>query len=141
MIEKMIRSPITQLFCVGMLMIWFYVLAKPFPTLVPIVLVILVGFLIAFLILMFIHNKRNPNRKVRFFTMTPYELLEDDEGQQWVTNRACRKVYVMYWYAIPLMGALMVSFPYFPEVPLILLFILAIIQYSIMYIEIKRYLN
>ncbi|MDQ0206836.1 hypothetical protein [Alkalicoccobacillus murimartini] len=141
MIEKIIRSPFTQLVGIGILMSWFYVLSKPLPSYELPVLLCLVLYFVLFISLMLFHNKRNPGRKVRIFSIIPYELLEDDEGQQWVTNRATRKVYVMFCFAIPILGALMVSFPYFPEVPLILLFVLSVIQYTIMWLETKRYLD
>ncbi|MCM2675765.1 hypothetical protein [Alkalicoccobacillus plakortidis] len=140
MIEKIVRSPFMQIVCVWILFIWFYVLAKPIPVEVPFVIFMLVFFLLLTALIM-IHNQRHPKRKIRLFTFTPYELQEDDEGQQWVTNRASRKVYIMYWAGIPISAGTMISFPYFPEVPLGLLLILATIQYSIMWIETKRYLN
>lgn len=49
-----------------------------------------------------IHNWKNPKDRINIWGVIPSELLEVDEGQQWVTFKACRNVYIYYSICLPL---------------------------------------
>ncbi|WP_042375529.1 hypothetical protein, partial [Neobacillus jeddahensis] len=52
-------------------------------------------------ILIKLHNNKNPKNRIKLTGFIPYEFREMDEGQQWVTFKACRNVYIYYSLAIP----------------------------------------
>ena len=89
--------------------------------------------------LMLIHNKKHPARKIKLLTYIPYELREEDEGMQWVTFKATRKVYIFYYFAIPIGIVLVTMFhdiiPYFV---IWLLVALGVIQYLIYWMEMRK---
>ncbi|MEI3604370.1 hypothetical protein SPD48_01580 [Pseudogracilibacillus sp. SE30717A] len=102
-------------------------------------------FLISFLIyfaFVYIHNKRNPDKRIKWITYIPYELREDDEGLQWITFKATRKVYIFYSFAIPI-GIVLYTF--FHEVisyfTIWMLVGFGIIQYLIYWLETKDILK
>ncbi|TDQ37442.1 hypothetical protein [Aureibacillus halotolerans] len=97
------------------------------------------GALVIFFILILIHNKRHPKRRIRFVSFTPYELHDEDEGQRWVINKACRKVYMFYYFAVPFSMIALTFFPLFPLVPLALFFILGVTQYTIFWWDTRHY--
>lgn len=137
MLERILRSPlvmIVMLIYLGVLYVgvhegWPYrMLVYPFFTL----------FIVYFGVMM-IHNKKHPNRKINIFTYIPYELREEDEGLQWITYKATRKVYIFYYFAIPC-GILLVTvfhsvIPYFP---IWLLVSFGVTQYLIYWFEIRK---
>src|SRR5690625_4425128 len=115
MLEKISRSPlvmIVMLIYLGIIYVgiqegWSYsALFYPF----LILFIVYIGLII-------IHNKRYPERKIKILTYITYELREEDEGMQWITFKATRKVYIFYYFAIPLGIVLVTMFqaliPYF----------------------------
>ena len=62
------------------------------------------------LILTRIYNRKNPHDKIRLFGFIPSEFREIDEGQQWVTYKACRNVYIYYSIALPVTQGFAFSF-------------------------------
>src|SRR5699024_2664446 len=103
-------------------------------------------FLIPFLLLSIIyflliayHNKLHPKRKMSLFSFIPYELREDDEGLQYLTFKAMRKVYIFYYIAIPV-GILLISIfeNLIPHFSMWLLVAFGVIQYFIYWLGIRH---
>ncbi|MDR6551828.1 hypothetical protein [Paenibacillus qinlingensis] len=61
--------------------------------------------------LVLFHNKRYPKRRIRLATFIPPEFREEDEGQQWINYKVTRRVYMLYYSAIPLLIGLVVLIP------------------------------
>jgi len=140
MIERTIRSPFFMVAYTGLMLLFVYASFEQKSWVYPLGIVVLIVTAGLFLFVA-VHNLRHPERRIKLISFIPYEFNEEDEGQQWVTNRACRKVYIFFYFAIPYSALLMVLFPYFPEVPLLILFLLASTQYTIYWYETRRYLK
>ncbi|MBM7097459.1 hypothetical protein JSY36_17125 [Bacillus sp. H-16] len=143
MLEKVIRSPlvliVTLLFMV--IMLWSIYYGNLSNVTEQTLVVIFLIWSVTFIILIGLHNHRSPERKISWKSWTPYELQEEDEGQQWVTYRATRKVYIFFYFAIPA-GLLVVAvFRHIEFMPLIVLFVLGTTQYGIYWYESRKYLN
>ncbi len=74
---------------------------------------------LVFSVLIKFHNHKNPNQKIKDSSIIPPEFREMDEGQQWVTFKACRNVYIYYSLAIP--AALIISFAFSENIFILLL--------------------
>jgi len=87
------------------------------------------------------HNKRYPNRKLSFFQLKPFEYIEDDEGWIFITRGASQKVYEFFYWALPtsLLIHLVFDVPQYGVVINIL--VLAIMQFLIYYLEIRKYVQ
>lgn len=139
MIERFLRSPFTMsLFLIGVGLIAFGMLSEksgyPF-------LFMVIGFAlltIIYLGLIIYYNYKHPDRRIPIFTYIPYELKEEDEGHQYITYRACRKVYIYYYFAIPFAIALITIFRDIEWIPVFLLVGLGLGQYFTYWSEIKK---
>lgn len=137
MLEKFLRSPfmmMVMLIIVGIVSIgakegWpFSIYYFPF-----------IGIMIIYFVLLFYHNKKFPKRKLKVFTIVPYELREDDEGLQYFTFKAMRKVYIFYYFAIP--AGILLLFVFnnvIPNLPICLLVVFGITQYFIYWFEMRK---
>ena len=67
------------------------------------------------------------------------ELREEDEGMQWLTFKATRKVYIFFAFAIPTGIALTAYLHHIPYVPIILLIGMGVVQYLIYWFQMKRF--
>lgn len=85
-----------------------------------------------------LYNKRNPQDPIKA-SLIPMELREEDEGMQWLTFKATRKVYIFFATAIPIAIALTAYFNHIPYLPIILFIIMGITQYLIFWFQMKRY--
>lgn len=101
-----------------------------------------VFFFIGYYILVYMYNKKNPDNRIKIMNLLPYELREDDEGLQWITYKATRKVYIFYYYAIPI-GIVAVTFlsGFIPYFPILLLVVFGVIQYFIFWFEFHQALK
>lgn len=140
MLERIVRSPYTMTYFLGFMMLALYDTSQNREW-YPLWSALLLAGLIVYIGMILLHNKRHPDQKIKLVTLIPYELKENDEGQQWVTNRACRKVYIFYYFAIPAAALLFIAFPYFPEIPLIVMFVMGTVQYFIYSYEVNKYLK
>lgn len=140
MLERIIRSPFTMMLYMALLILFLYITAEH-EGLIIFMLWVTLSFSAAYILLVVVHNYKNPDRKVNIFTLIPYELKEEDEGQVWMTNKACRKVYVFFYFAVPIGAIIITMYPTSPEVPLVVLFVMAAVQYSIYWYEAYRYLH
>ncbi|WP_142996758.1 hypothetical protein [Alteribacter keqinensis] len=141
--EKVIRSPlilIVSLFLMTIMLwsVYYGAFSNVFESVLLFVLIIALS---TFLFLILFHNKRNPERKISWKSWTPYELKEEDEGQQWVTYRATRKVYIFFYFAIPAGLMVVAVFRHIEFMPLVVLFVLGTTQYGIYWHESRKYLN
>lgn len=87
------------------------------------------------------HNKEMPKHKIRFFTMTPQEYLEDDELFQEVTKRAAKKVYSYFNWSLPLFAGLSLGSKIGTEGMVIGILFLSMGQYLIYYKEMRKYVG
>lgn len=137
MLEKILRSPIMMmvlLIMIGIVFIgslegWdFKLYYYPF-----------IGFMVLYFAVLFYHNRKNPEQKIKVFTMVPYELREDDEGLQYMSFKAMRKVYIFYAFALPLGIFLVVALqniiPYFA---IWLLVVMGCVQYLLYWFEMRK---
>lgn len=106
MLEKIIRSPINGMFMKLLLGIFVYFkVYAPNPLLSSDQIwfdLVILAIVSTHYLLIFIHNKRNPKRKLDYYDTTAMDMQEEDEGEQWITFQASRKVHLLYYYAIPL---------------------------------------
>ncbi|WP_138420919.1 hypothetical protein [Aquibacillus sediminis] len=140
MIERFLRSPFTvSVFLIGLAVI--YTVGSQMPDRNGLFLLVsgLYGvFVVVYFGLIIYFNRKYPNRRIRIMTYIPYELKEEDEGHQYVTYRACRKVYIYYYFAIPVALVILILFNEIRLLPIFLLTGLGLGQYFIFWSEIKK---
>ncbi|MBB4824945.1 hypothetical protein HNO89_002171 [Sporosarcina luteola] len=138
MIKKVMESPLAIMVIplslgaayIGVQERWPYVMIIPFIN----VLIVLLS-----IILVTIHNKRFPKDTMRLWTLIPYELREEDEGMQYYTYRATRKVYIFFALALPFSLLLYVIFGNLIKYSdVILLCLLYTAQLLIFWLEIRK---
>lgn len=116
MLERFLRSPLVPIIILVGLG-GAFVVKQEHLQYRPLITWPLFTFIIIYFLLIVIHNRRNKDRKIKLYTFVPYELREEDEGMQWITFKACRKIYIFYYFAIPVGILLAVFFaesvPYF----------------------------
>ncbi|UHA72236.1 hypothetical protein [Paenibacillus sp. 481] len=134
-LSKMISSPLfTIIYLVTIGAFILLMQSQNFVQQSPALLMILRGLLIVFAIAMIASCWKRPLS--HFFL--PLEFREEDEGQQWITYRACRKVYIYYYVAIPVAIIISLLFSHVNFVPLLVLFALAIGQFFVYWLEIRK---
>ncbi|HDX9591458.1 TPA: hypothetical protein ROX98_004563 [Bacillus pseudomycoides] len=142
MLERLLKSPLLHI--ITLAFIGFIYLQKEYPTLLPSFLdsfnvpILFSFFLIFWVILTFVFNSRYPNKKITFSQVIPIELREEDEGHRWITYRACRKVYIYYYFALPICIFLSIRFSYLTHLSIFLFILLGIGQYIIYWTEIRK---
>ncbi|WP_240377922.1 hypothetical protein [Bacillus piscicola] len=138
--ERFLRSPYTMsVFLIGLALIYSTSSLMKQQNDLFIVISMAYAIFVAFYFgLMVYYNYKFPERKIRILTFIPYELKEEDEGHQYVTYRACRKVYIYYYFAIPAAIVVLVLFKEFELLPVIVLTALGIGQYFIFWSEVKQ---
>ncbi|MGM8211547.1 hypothetical protein ACLIBH_02015 [Virgibacillus sp. W0430] len=99
-------------------------------------------FFVTYLGLLIYHNKKYPNKKINIITYIPYELREEDEGMQWATYKATRKVYIFYYFAIPASIVFVtILHTVIPYIAIWILVVLGVIQYFIYWYEMRTLLK
>ena len=100
-----------------------------------------IGFGLTFRKRLAAHNKNYPNQRLSFFQLRPFEYIEDDEGWQFITRRATQKVYAFFTGALPISLYIHLFFDV-PQYGVIINFlVLAIMQFLIYYLEIRKYVH
>jgi hypothetical protein len=84
------------------------------------------------------YNKRNPQDPIKP-SVIPLELREEDEGMQWLTFKATRKVYIFFAFAVPIGIALTAYLNHIPYFAIILLIAMGVVQYLIYWFQMKRF--
>lgn len=140
MMERFLRSPFTMsVFLIGLALIYSTsALMKQQDGLFFVFSIAYAIFVTFYFGLMMYYNRKFPDRRIRIWTFIPYELKEEDEGHQYITYRACRKVYIYYYFAIPAAIVVLAIFKEVELLPIIVLTALGIGQYFIFWSEIKQ---
>jgi hypothetical protein len=140
MMERFLRSPFTMsIFLIGLAMIYsLSIVMEQRDELFIIISIAFAIFVSIYFGVMVYYNRKFPARKFRIFTLIPYELKEEDEGHQYITYRACRKVYIYYYFAIPPAIVIVSLFKEIELLPVIVLTVLGIGQYFIFWSEVKK---
>ncbi|WP_113927946.1 hypothetical protein [Bacillus sp. P14.5] len=140
MLKRTYQSPLFNcllIFCFGLIMIGEHYAADIPSWLIIDPMVLGVPILIIIAIIPF-YNRRNPEDKIKP-SVIPMELREEDEGMQWLTFKATRKVYIFYAFAIPFGIALTAYFNHVPYFSIILLAVMGIVQYLIYWLQMKKF--
>ncbi|MEK3734173.1 MULTISPECIES: hypothetical protein [Paenibacillus] len=95
-------------------------------------------FILSWLVAVLIHNRRHPKQKVKWHLFYPVEFREEDEGMRWLTYMACRKVYIMFYVALPLILLVLFLFPEHRSLPVLLIGALAVSQYCMYWSVIRK---
>jgi len=87
--------------------------------------------------------KKSKSRRLAVFcipiiTYIPYELKEEDEGHQHITCRACRKVYIYYYFAILIAIVLVTILKDIQWIPVLILALLGLGQYFAFWTENRK---
>ncbi|WP_226672053.1 hypothetical protein [Rossellomorea aquimaris] len=83
-----------------------------------------------------IYNKRHPTSRIKP-SVIPMEMREEDEGMQWLTFKATRKVYIFFAFAIPIGIALTAYLQHIPYLPVVLFSVMGAMQYLIYWFQMK----
>ncbi len=113
MFERIMRSPLFSSFALLSLGLISFVITLPdsyierlikydYDRLFLASWLIFFAWLIPYTILITTHNRNHPDKKIKFITLIPPEFNESDEGEQWITYQACRRVYIYFYSVIPL---------------------------------------
>ncbi|HSO57467.1 MAG TPA: hypothetical protein VLQ66_04435 [Paenisporosarcina sp.] len=87
------------------------------------------------------HNKQHPDQKLSMWQIKPIEFLEQDEGMTHITRRAAQKVYTFFVWALPFFAVIFMVFE-LPRFWVIMgILFLALMQYLIYYVEIRKHLK
>lgn len=85
-----------------------------------------------------LNNRKNPQNRIHSWGVIPPEFREMDEGQQWVTFKACRNVYIYYTYALPAAALFCFVFFKWPIAPLLAIGVLGLGQYLVYWLTIRK---
>ncbi|MDZ4417287.1 hypothetical protein ORL59_27595 [Bacillus cereus] len=142
MIKQVLRSPLIGV-SIFVLIIAFllFSLMNTQVILAKLCFGILVTVTFLWLILTRIYNRKNPHDKIRLFGFIPSEFREIDEGQQWVTYKACRNVYIYYSIALPVTAGICFLFSQHNFVPLLCIGLLGAGQYIVYWLTTIFILN
>jgi len=85
------------------------------------------------------HNKQHPTQKLTMWQIRPLEFLEQDEGMTHITRRAAQKVYTFFVWALPALAVIYLVFELSRFWVIIGILILALMQYLIYYLEVRKH--
>lgn len=140
MLEKVLRSPFIMIVLIIYVGVVFVGLQEEWNE--SLLFYPFIIFLLIYIGFMFFYNKKHPENPIKWMSFIPYELREEDEGMQWISFKATRKVYIFYSFALPF-GIILITFlndmiPYFTTW---LLVVFGVIQYSIYWFETREVLK
>lgn len=87
------------------------------------------------------HNKQHPTQKITMWQIRPLEFLEQDEGMTHITRKAAQKVYTFFVWALPALAVIYLVFELSRFWMIIGILILALMQYIIYYLEVRKHLQ
>lgn len=87
------------------------------------------------------HNKQFPDKKISMWQIRPVEYLEQDEGLTYITRKAAQKVYTFFAWALPITASLYMFLDLSKFVMIVGILIIALFQYLIYYLEIRKHLE
>lgn len=140
LLKKMYQSPLFNsvlIICFGLIMVGEYYSAHVPPWLIVDPMYLGIPILIIIAIIPF-YNKMHPHDRVKP-SVIPMELREEDEGMQWITFKATRKVYIFYAFAIPLGIGLTAYFNHISYLPIILFAVMGVVQYLIYWTQMRKF--
>ena len=86
------------------------------------------------------HNKKNPDKKIKAFSLRPPEYNEEDEMYQYATMNATKKVYTFLTWALPMiLVLLLLPIPFSKYSIFVIILCIIIVQNLIFYFEMKKY--
>ena len=141
-LERILRSPLVN---VGMIVLMAAAILtlhydKAVPDGVQAALIgLLAGYVVVWTVLVLLHNRRNPERKIRVVSLFPPEFREEDEGQQWMNYRVTRRVYMLYCTGIPLSILVIYLAADGKAAAFICLCLLAVIQQLLYWWELRKW--
>ena len=143
MLSRILRSPLVPMSFLFIVVLAFYVIQQnreghlnsAGSSILTIVMVVL---LVIWFTLVSLHNRKNPRDKINMLGLIPMEFRESDEGQQWITYKACRNVYIYYNAAVPFAIVLNVLSPWASSNGLFLLAALGFGQYIVYGLTISK---
>ncbi len=142
MLKHILRSPFIPMSLFGLIVLLFVLsLMNTQVVLVRLCLAILMLLTFLWFVLIKVYNRRNADNKIEAFGLIPPEFCEMDEGQQWVTYKACRNVYIYYSFALPVTAGIIFLFSDHVLVPLICIGVLGVGQYTVYWFTTIRVLN
>lgn len=83
-------------------------------------------------------NRKHPSRRILLSGLYPVEFREEDEGMRWLTYRACRRVYIFFYVALPLAMVAMFLVPESRLFPVALIGALAVSQHFIYWSVVRK---
>lgn len=87
------------------------------------------------------HNKQHPTQKLSMWQIRPLEYLEQDEGMMHITRKGSQKVYTFFVWALPFTAVIYMVFE-LPRFWMIFgILFLALMQYLIYYLEVRKHLK
>ncbi len=142
MMKSILKSPLIPMI-LFVLIITFLLLSltNTLVNLARLSFMILVLFTFLWLTFIKLYNRRDSNNQIKPLGLIPPEFREMDEGQQWVTYKACRNVYIYYSFALPAVAVICFLLSDRILVPLICIGVLGIGQYIVYWLTTVHVLN
>ncbi|MBT2757884.1 hypothetical protein J7E71_18525 [Mesobacillus foraminis] len=142
MLEKLIRSPIVPML-LFILLVSFFAFSLYDPQdgkqiLGRIFLLLLAAITFTWYALVKKFNKKHPENRLRSAGLVPSEFLDIDEGQQWITFKACRNVYIFFSVGLPIAAGACFLFSGFVLAPFIVIGVLGVGQYLVYWLTIRK---
>ena len=142
LLKKLLRSPLIPM-SLFTLLITFLLLSitNSMVGLARLCFGVLVFCTFLWLFLLKLYNRKHPDSQIKPFGLIPPEFREMDEGQQWVTYRACRNVYIYYSFALPIVAGICFLFSGHLLIPICSIGALGIGQYLVYWFTTYRILK
>nr|WP_295974932.1 hypothetical protein [uncultured Bacillus sp.] len=138
MLKHILRSPFIPMSIFGLIVVFFVLsLMNTQVVLIRLCFAIIILFTFSWFVLIKLYNRKNADNKIKSLGLIPPEFREMDEGQQWVTYKACRNVYIYYSFALPVTAGICFLFSDKILVPLICIGVLGVGQY-VMHLQPQR---
>ncbi|MGG3928202.1 hypothetical protein ABET51_19755 [Metabacillus fastidiosus] len=142
MLKNILRSPLIPMILFVLLITFLLLsLTNTLSDLTRLCFWVLVLCTFMWLIFIKLYNRQNPNNQIKPLGIIPPEFRDMDEGQQWVTYKACKNVYIYYSFALPITAGICFLFYDKILVPLICIGVLGIGQYIVYWLTTVRVLN
>ncbi|ASK64004.1 hypothetical protein CFK37_18505 [Virgibacillus phasianinus] len=139
MLPRVLRSPFIPMILFLFVILGFVLSSIGSTTSIRIFFGIILVFVILWVIFIQIHNRQNPDHPINSWGIIPPEFREMDEGQQWITFKACRSVYIYYTFALPVAAVVCFIFSSHHLVPLLCIGALGLGQYLVYWLTIRKF--
>lgn len=85
------------------------------------------------------YNRRNPKDRIHVWATVPFEIRSVDEGQQWISFKACRNVYIYYTSGLPIAVVTVLLLPSHAVYTLITFGLLGLGQFLVYSLTVRKY--